>query len=88
MKGSLNSALKLRLKQLIVKEADKDIAPESIADDVPLFGPQSLAQLDSIDALQISMAIHVQFGVRLEDPKQVRRVMVSINSLADFLQPE
>ena len=88
MKGSLDTAFKLRLKQLIVKEADKDIAPESIADAAPLFGPQSSVQLDSIDALQISMAIHMQFGVRVEDPKQVRRIMVSIDTLADFLQPE
>ncbi|MGH8541503.1 MAG: acyl carrier protein [Stenotrophobium sp.] len=87
MKGSQDSAFKLRLKQLIVKEADKDIAPESIGDDVPLFGPESSVQLDSIDALQISMAIHMQFGVRVEDPKQVRRIMVSIGTLADFLQP-
>lgn len=88
MKGSLDAAFKLRLKQLIIKEADKDISADSIADDEPLFGPQSNVQLDSIDALQISMAIHVNFGVRLEDPKQVRRIMVSINTLADFLQPE
>lgn len=88
MKGSEDTAFKLRLKLLIVKEADKDIAPESIPDDAPLFGPQSTVQLDSIDALQISMAIHLHFGVRLEDPKQVRRIMVSINTLADFLKPE
>jgi acyl carrier protein len=88
MKGSLDPAFKLRLKQLIIKEADKELAPEDIADDALLFGPQSSVQLDSIDALQISMAIHMQFGVRLEDPKQVRRIMVSIDTLADFLQPE
>ena len=88
MKGSEDTAFKLRLKQLIVKEADKDIAPEAIGDDAALFGPQSAVQLDSIDALQISMAIHMQFGVRVEDPKQVRRVMTSINTLADFLQAE
>ena len=87
MKGSLDPAFKLRLKQLIVKEADKDIAPDDIADDAALFGPDSVVQLDSIDALQISMAIHMQFGVRVEDPKQVRRIMASINTLADFLQP-
>ena len=88
MKGSLDSAFKLRLKQLIVKEADKDLAAASIGDDAPLFGPQSEVQLDSIDALQISMAIHMQFGVRVEDPKQVRRIMLSVDTLADFLQPE
>jgi acyl carrier protein len=88
MKGSTDPVFKLRLKRLIVKEADKDLAPESIADDAPLFGPESSVQLDSIDALQISMAIHLQFGVRVEDPKQVRRIMLSIATLADFLQPE
>lgn len=88
MKGSLDPAFKLRLKQLIIKEADKEITADSIADDAVLFGPQSTVQLDSIDALQISMAIHMNFGIRLEDPKQVRRVMANIDTLADFLQPE
>jgi acyl carrier protein len=88
MKGSTDPVFKLRLKQLIVKEADKDLEPESIGDDAPLFGPESSVQLDSIDALQISMAIHLQFGVRVEDPKQVRRIMLNIATLADFLQPE
>lgn len=88
MKGSQDPDFKLRLKRMIVTEADKELAPESIADDAVLFGPQSEVALDSIDALQISMAIHMQFGVRVEDPKQVRRIMVNINTLADFLQPE
>jgi acyl carrier protein len=87
MKGSLDPALKLRLKQLIIKEADKNLAPDSIADDGALFGAPSTVQLDSIDALQISMALHLQFGVRVEDPKEVRRILASINTLADFLQP-
>lgn len=88
MKGSLDPDFKLRLKRMIVTEADKELAPESIADEAVLFGPQSEVALDSIDALQISMAIHMQFGVRVEDPKQVRRIMANINTLADFLQPE
>ena len=88
MKGSLDPDFKLRLKQLMVTEADKAVAPETIADDAPLFGPDSGLALDSIDGLQISMAIHLKFGVRLEDPKQVRRVMANVNTLADFLQPE
>jgi len=88
LKGSLDADFKLRLKQLMVTEADKDIAPETIADDAPLFGPDAHLALDSIDGLQISMAIHLKYGVRLEDPKQVRRVMADVNTLADFLQPE
>lgn len=87
MKGSQDPALKQRLKALIVKEADKDIAPESISDDEGLFGPQTRLQLDSIDGLQISMALQTQFGARIADPKELVRIMRSINTLADHLQP-
>ncbi|HUS25185.1 MAG TPA: acyl carrier protein [Candidatus Binatia bacterium] len=87
MKGSQDPALKLRLKQLIVTEADKDVAPESIGDDEGLFGPTTRLQLDSIDGLQVSMALQLQFGVRVTDPKELVRIMRSINTLADHLQP-
>ena len=87
MKGSQDPALKLRLKTMIVTEADKNVAPETIGDDDALFGPQSSLRLDSIDGLQISMALQVHFGVRITDPKELIRVMRSINTLADHLQP-
>lgn len=87
MKGSHDAALKQRLKDLIVTEADKDLPPASITDDEVLFGPDSRLQLDSIDGLQISMALQQQFGARITDPKQLVRIMRSINTLADHLQP-
>ena len=87
MKGSLDPALKQRLKELIVTEADKDLAPASITDEEVLFGHDSQLQLDSIDGLQISMALQLSFGVRISDPKQLVRIMRSINTLADHLQP-
>jgi acyl carrier protein len=86
MKGSQDPALKLRLKQMIVTEADKDLAPEAIGDDEALFGPGTQLQLDSIDGLQISMALQNQFGARITDPKELVRIMRSINTLADYLQ--
>ena len=87
MKGSQDAALKQRLKALIVAEADKDVAPDSITDDEALFGPDAPLALDSIDGLQISMALQVHFGARITDPKQLVRIMRSINTLADHLQP-
>jgi acyl carrier protein len=87
MKGSLDPEFKAGLKALIVKEADKPMEPAAIPDDAPLFGANSPVQLDSIDALQISMAIQLKYGVRIADPKEARRVMININGLADFLQP-
>jgi acyl carrier protein len=87
MKGSQDPVLKQRLKALIVSEADKEVAPESIGDDEALFGPDTTLQLDSIDGLQISMALQAAFGVRITDPKDLLRIMRSINTLADHLQP-
>lgn len=87
MPGSADPAFKRELKHLIVKETDKDVAVEDISDDEPLFGPRSPLNLDSLDSLQISMALQTGYGVRLTDPRQVRKVMASINTLADYLRP-
>jgi acyl carrier protein len=90
MKGSLDTKFKTDLKKLIVEECDllDRITVEEIGDDVPLFGNQSKLGLDSIDALQISIAIQQKYGIAITDSKEMRRVMTSINSFADFLQPE
>ena len=89
MKGSLDDSLKLKLKTMIIKECDiDDITPEDINDGIELFSEKSGLELDSLDALQISMALLNQFGIRLTDSKEFRRVVISINDLADYIQPE
>lgn len=86
MKGSQDAALKLRLKTLIVRETDKQVDPQSVPDDQPLFGPKSVLELDSVDGLQVSMALQMEFGLRVEDPKEMRRILADVNTLADFIQ--
>jgi acyl carrier protein len=88
MKGSLDDLLKKRIKTLIVENCDLDIQIEDIDDEAPLFESASMLELDSIDALQISIAIQNTFGIAIRDSKQMRRVMKSINSFADYIQPE
>lgn len=88
MKGSLDDQLKARIKTLIVENCDLEIQITDIDDDIPLFGRASTLELDSIDALQISIAIQNTFGIAIRDSKEMRRVMKSINSFADHIQPE
>lgn len=89
MIGSQDQALKLQLKNMIIDECEKeDIAAEQINDDILLFSPESGLDLDSVDALQLSMSLQSTFGVRLTDPKEFRRVVTTINDLAEYLQPE
>jgi len=88
MKGSLDEKLKMDLKRLIVEECDITIDPGEIGDDDSLFGRDTRLGLDSIDALQISIAIQNKFNIIITDSKQMRRVMKSMNTFADFIQPE
>lgn len=90
MKGSLDANFKAALKRLIVEACDlaDRIAADEIEDDAPLFGRSSKLGLDSIDALQISIAVQQEYGISITDSKEMRRIMTSINSFADFIRPE
>ncbi len=81
----MTAELRLELKALIVEACDKECSPESISDDELLFGPEAPLQLDSLDALQISMAIKKRYGLRLPDSKDTRRILSSVANMADHL---
>lgn len=77
--------LELELKQLIVDALKlEDTAPEDIASDEPLVGDG--LGLDSIDILELAMAIHRQYGVKTgSDDSQNREAYASVASLAAFI---
>lgn len=87
MPGSSNPTLKHELKELIIRACNKDVSPDDVADDAPLMGPLSVLELDSLDVLQINVALQQRYGVRIDDGKHARRVMKSIDTLADFVSP-
>ena len=81
----MTPSLELRVKELIVSRLKLDgVAPERIASDAPLFG-EGLG-LDSIDALELVLAIEQTFGVRIDDQEVGRRALGSVASLSRFLQ--
>jgi acyl carrier protein len=74
------------LKAHLLAAVDKDEPAGGLRDDEPLFGPESRLDLDSLDALQISMAIQKKYGVRMPDSKETRRALASLTTLADHLR--
>jgi len=81
--------LKYNLKAMIIEECEKeDISPEDIADDVELFSDKSGLELDSLDALQISMGLQKKFGIRLVDSKDFRRVVTTIDNLVAYINEQ
>jgi acyl carrier protein len=76
----------LELKALLLYACDKTDPAGGLTGEEPLFGPESRLDLDSLDALQVSMAIQKRYGVRMPDSKETRRALVSLNALAEHLQ--
>ena len=81
--------IKQEIKEMIIEECEKDeFEPSDIKDDVELFSSKSELELDSLDALSISMALKKMYGVRLGDSKEFRRAVTTIEKLAEFIQSE
>ena len=78
-------ALVAELTALILEATDKRPVGAPLAPDEPIFGPQARLALDSLDALQVSMALQKRYGVRLADSKETRRILSCVGNLADFL---
>ena len=73
--------LKKQLKQMMVENLMFQISADQIGDDQPLFGPGGLG-LDSVDALQLVVALDKSFGVKIADPASAREILQSINTMA------
>ncbi|AGA88166.1 MAG: acyl carrier protein [Gammaproteobacteria bacterium HGW-Gammaproteobacteria-9] len=79
------SQLKLEIKQLIIDALGlEDLGPDDIVADQPLFG-EGLG-LDSVDALELGLAIQKRFGIKIDaDAKDTRKHFASVDSLAAFV---
>ena len=81
--------LKLDIKKLIMSTlAINDVDPNDVDDEKPLFGGDNALTLDSVDAIEIIMAIQRTYGIRIADQNIARQVISSINSIARFISEQ
>ena len=81
MKMDDPTALKQQLKKIMVENLMLQLTAEEIADEQPLFGPGSLG-LDSVDALQLVVALDKNFGLKIPDPGAAKEILQSVNTMA------
>ena len=81
--------LEQQLKQLIIDSlALEDISIEDIETDMPLFSSEGLG-LDSVDALELGLAVQKTFGLQLDgDQTQLRYYFESVDKLAHFIRTQ
>ncbi|NOQ28093.1 MAG: acyl carrier protein [Bacteroidales bacterium] len=79
--------LKADIKKMIIETLNmEDVKSEDIGDDLILFGGENTLGLDSIDAIELVMAIQRDYKVRLDDQNLAREVLKDVNSIANFIQ--
>ena len=79
--------LKAELKALLIDSLNlEDVTPEDISDDMQLFEHDGLG-LDSVDGLELGLALKKKYGVVLSaDAEDTRRWFESVNTLAECVR--
>ena len=77
----ITPALILEIKQLLIENLMLQITAEEIRDQQPLFGPDSVG-LDSVDALQLVVALDKTFGLKIQDPEAAKQILQNVQSIA------
>ena len=78
------TAIKQEIRKLMVENLMLQIGPEEIGDDQPLFGPGSVG-LDSVDALQLVVALDKTYGLKIADPEAAKKILQSVNAIAEAI---
>ncbi len=73
-----------RLKKLIIESLNLEgMTPEMIENEAPLFG-EGLG-LDSVDALELVVALEKEFSIRIEGEETTREAFTSVSAMASFI---
>ncbi len=81
----MSADLKLEVKKMLVENLMLQVGAEEIGDGQPLFGPGSLG-LDSVDALQLVVALEKNYGVKISDPQAARKALQTVNDIAAAIE--
>jgi acyl carrier protein len=73
--------LKQSIKHMMVENLMLQVTAAEIGDEQILFGPGSLG-LDSVDALQLVVALDKNFGLKVPDPAAAKEILQSVTSIA------
>ena len=70
-----------QIKEMMVENLMLQVIAPEIRDEIPLFGPDSLG-LDSVDALQLVVALDKTFGLKIPDAAAAKEILQNVNTIA------
>jgi acyl carrier protein len=81
-----DTALRDKVKAMIVQCARLKIQPSELKDDWPLFDKEKGLGLDSIDVLELVVNVEKTFGVQIPDRETGQKVLQSVNTIVEHLK--
>ena len=77
--------LKEKLKKEIIQYLNLlDITTDDIKDDTPLFGEE--LGLDSIDSIELIVLLEREYGIKIKNPAEGRKILVDVNHMAEYIK--
>lgn len=87
--AELTDNLRAEIKRMITETLNiTEVNPDDIDNEEPLFSGTNIIRLDSVDALEIIMAIQRNYNIRIADQATARYSLKSVNTIAEFIVSE
>lgn len=77
--------LRLKIKEVMVEELMLDYKAEEIGNKTSIFGAHGLG-LDSVDALQLVVALEKHFGLKLADASAAKGILENVETIATEIE--
>ena len=89
MKWFEQDGLEKELVEMIVGVCNVlDPVPDTLSFTDPIFGPESPLGLDSLDAVEIVVAVEKMYNIRIDAQETARKVFRSFTTLAEFIRKQ
>jgi len=73
------------LKKQVIEQLNlEDLTPDDIDQKAPLFGDG--LGLDSIDALELIVLMEREYGIKINDPSEGKKIFTSLETMAKYIQ--
>ena len=80
----MSQDLHARIKEVMVEELMLQVTPDEIGDEAPIFGPDGLG-LDSVDALQLVVALEKHFGLKISEGKAAKGILQNVKTIGEAI---
>ena len=81
--------IKLETRKLILETLNiEDVQPEEISTDISLLSGENIITIDSIDVLEVVVAIQKKFEVKIRDQNHARLIVNTVDTISEFIQSQ